>query len=225
MAWDGTLSRAEFDRAALFLVSTWERCCPELPQWAWQTTFHGRACAYLALQDVRVISDRKDHVESHDEEDDADDHDVEDQATMVEGLGGDYEQHLYTYHVVYNESYRVPMLLLQGRLPDGRPLEWKSVLRDLPVGSQHISSESRWTFLTQEDHPLLNRPWFALHPCGTCEIMSLVFSKDAASSVESKEESADSGSKWMEKYILSWMSFACPAVGLVVPSRLFIDSK
>lgn len=29
---------------------------------------------------------------------------------------GVFNQHLYTYHVVYNESYRVPMLFLQGRL-------------------------------------------------------------------------------------------------------------
>jgi len=36
---------------------------------------------------------------------------------QYEGLVGDNEQHLYTYHVVYNESYRVPMLFLQGRLP------------------------------------------------------------------------------------------------------------
>ena len=33
----------------------------------------------------------------------------------VDSLGV-HEQHLYTYHVVYNESYRVPMLFLQGRL-------------------------------------------------------------------------------------------------------------
>lgn len=32
------------------------------------------------------------------------------------GPPGVHEQHLYTYHVVYNESYRVPMLFLQGRL-------------------------------------------------------------------------------------------------------------
>lgn len=173
---------------------------------------------------------------------------------MYEGLVGDHEQHLYTYHVVYNESYRVPMLFLQGRLPDGRPLQWNSVLHDLPVGSQHISNESRWTFLTQEDHPLLHRPWFALHPCGTSEIMRLVFSdfgipQNAASIPEdlsdvsagrekqvpresscgmaeiSASDSCEKSESWIEKYILTWMSFACPAVGLVVPSRVFVHSK
>jgi len=38
MAWDGTLSVEDFERAALYLVTTWERCCPELPQWTWQKT-------------------------------------------------------------------------------------------------------------------------------------------------------------------------------------------
>jgi len=36
MAWDGTLSVEDFERAALHLVKTWGHCCPELPQWTWQ---------------------------------------------------------------------------------------------------------------------------------------------------------------------------------------------
>jgi hypothetical protein len=32
---------------------------------------------------------------------------------MSPGLPG-YEEHVYSYHVIYNESYRVPMIFLQG---------------------------------------------------------------------------------------------------------------
>ncbi|KAG0618998.1 hypothetical protein M758_4G108300 [Ceratodon purpureus] len=272
--WDGTLTAEEFERAALHLVSTWERCCPDLPQWTWQTSTKtvlsstsDHACGYLVLQDIRVSSDQKDDMEEFqvcDDDDDGDD--VEDHATMHVGALGVNEQHLYTYHVVYNESYRVPMLFLQGRLQDGRPLQWDSVLRDLPVGSQHVSDQSRWTFLTQEDHPLLHRPWFALHPCGTSEIMRLVFSdfflqgkkdnvfvseqlevlseisavlekQDTCESLPGKEKitisdrsvkqdnSEERFSSWIEKYVLTWMSFSCPAVGLAIPSRLYVETK
>lgn len=62
MAWDGTLSAEDFERAALYLVTTWEHCCPELPQWTWQkmalSAIPGRTCGYLMLED-RMNSDRE----------------------------------------------------------------------------------------------------------------------------------------------------------------------
>ncbi|XP_024366919.1 ubiquitin-like-conjugating enzyme ATG10 [Physcomitrium patens] len=272
-AGDGTLTAEEFKIAALYLVMKWKHCCPDLPEWTWQpiektllSTTPGYACGYLVLENVYVGSDQKDDAENLDEPDEEDYGDAEDQATMHGDSMGVFNQHLYTYHVVYNESYRVPMLFLQGRLQDGRPLRWDSVLRDLPVGSQLVSNQSRWTFLTQEDHPLIHRPWFALHPCGTSEIMRLVLSdfsqhqeKDSVpiskvleksgdmSGVPEKKDSHKSSpgrtefgaaersdrrinsegqvSSWIEKYILTWMSFAFPTVGLAIPSYVFVDSK
>ncbi|KAI3866907.1 hypothetical protein MKW92_018872 [Papaver armeniacum] len=45
---------------------------------------------------------------------------------------------------------------------------------DLPANSLKVLSESKWTFITQEEHPLLNRPWYTLNPCGTSEWMASV---------------------------------------------------
>jgi hypothetical protein len=122
--------------------------------------------------------------------------------------------------------------------------------------SQHpLSTSTCW--LLWQDHPLLHRPWFALHPCGTSEIMRLVFSdpflqgnKDTVPKLEElsgismaseKQSTCESlrgraesvkwdnaeerFASWIEKYVLTWMSFACPAVGLAIPSRLYVESK
>jgi len=33
--WDGTLTAAEFEAAALHLVEVWKSQCPQLPAWTW----------------------------------------------------------------------------------------------------------------------------------------------------------------------------------------------
>jgi hypothetical protein len=33
--WDGTLTAAEFEAAALHLVEVWKSQCPQLPEWTW----------------------------------------------------------------------------------------------------------------------------------------------------------------------------------------------
>jgi len=101
---------------------------------------------YLELQDVHLNPKDK-GTEILDNSQDVDED--EDPTTMHPDIVGE-EEHCYTYHVIYNESYRVPMLFLHGCLRDGRLLQWQDVLQDLPLGSQHLTGESRWTFLTQE---------------------------------------------------------------------------
>eukprot|EP01018_Ginkgo_biloba_P007621 Gb_19977 [translate_table: standard] len=88
----------------------------------------------------------------------------------------DNEFHFYTFHVVYNNSYKVPMLLFRGRCIDGQPLEWEDIEKDFPSYSRQLHKDSRWTFLTQEEHPYLNQPWYSLHPCGTSKWMGFLFS-------------------------------------------------
>lgn len=275
--WDGTLTAAEFEAAALHLVEVWKSQCPQLPAWTWHVyepplkspVLASSAVGYLVLQDVHILSEQKVVAEVEDI------HEVDDESQdiatleMSPGLPG-YEEHVYSYHVIYNESYRVPMIFLQGHFLDGTPLQWHHVCHDLPLDSQQISHESRWTFLTQEEHPFLHRPWFALHPCGTSSIMSLVFAsplsnaaKDSSndnriqdtrnflpssdqvnilpspnqvsvlqppyneiSALSSKPQKSSRCQEkhridLMKQYILTWLSFACPTVGLTIPSCVF----
>ena len=61
---------------------------------------------------------------------------------------------------------------------DGTLLQWEQIVEDLPEASKELASEgaSRWTFITQQEHPVLRTPWFAAHPCETAALMRLLLS-------------------------------------------------
>lgn len=153
--------------------------------------------------------------------------------------------HFYTYHIIYNEVFRVPKLFMKGRFPDGRPLQWQNLQHVLPFGLAH--DNTKWTFLTYEEHPFLHVPWLALHPCGTSSLMALAFSQIsvgqtslvgsvfAINSTKSGSVLANSSGKGMDTqeptadndlasvalincYILTWLSFASQAVALRLPT-------
>lgn len=39
------------------------------------------------------------------------------------------------------------------------------------------------------------------------------------------DNSEERSASWIQKYVLTWMSFACPAVGLAIPLRLYVEGK
>ncbi|XP_017132844.1 ubiquitin-like-conjugating enzyme ATG10 [Drosophila elegans] len=73
------------------------------------------------------------------------------------------------YHVVYSVSYQVPMLFFQTHRSDGS-------LLDLEATWQLFMPETKgsglYQVLTQMDHPVLFRPFMALHPCRTAEVLT-----------------------------------------------------
>eukprot|EP00250_Pteridium_aquilinum_P012133 c20528_g2_i2 orf=312-761(+) len=138
--------------------------------------------------------------------------------------------------------YKVPKLFLKGRYHDGRPLEWQDILKVLPAGLSNDST--KWTFLTYEEHPYLNMPWLALHPCGTSELMGMVFSTSTVGQVSAKSSLrtilAYEGNDCQyqgctnvslplttDLYNLAWLSFVSQAVAMKLPkefSRCFASS-
>ncbi|XP_017097472.2 ubiquitin-like-conjugating enzyme ATG10 [Drosophila bipectinata] len=72
------------------------------------------------------------------------------------------------YHVVYSVSYQVPMLFLQAHRSDGSLLDLDAVWR---LFMSETNSEDLYQILTQMDHPVLFRPFMALHPCRTAEVL------------------------------------------------------
>ncbi|MCO5577739.1 hypothetical protein L7F22_031571 [Adiantum nelumboides] len=120
--------------------------------------------------------------------------------------------HFFTYHIIYNDIYRVPKLLLRGRYSDGKPIEWQDVLQMLPAGLSN--GNTKWTYLTHEEHPYLRMPWFALHPCGTSEFMGMVFS---TSSVDCHQSDNNVSLPVTHFYTLAWLSFVSQAAALRLP--------
>ncbi|THG14419.1 ubiquitin-like-conjugating enzyme ATG10 isoform X5 [Camellia sinensis] len=208
LTWDGTLSSSDFCAAALAFTEKWKRFnSTTLSQWSWVPCLK---CPWIAA-----------HEEEHDEQsqtvhDDlscsGQDDDI-DNAILVRSY--DHEVHRYDFHIVYSSSYKVPVLYFRAYRSDGQPLVLDDIEKDLPANSAKVLMESKWTFITQEEHPYLNRPWHTLHPCGTSEWMKLLFITDASQA---------KGGVAFEKYLVSWLSVVGQVVRLRIPFEMLSDS-
>ncbi|KAK8962707.1 hypothetical protein KSP40_PGU010712 [Platanthera guangdongensis] len=112
--------------------------------------------------------------------------------------------HAYDFHIAYSHSYRDPVLYFNGHRSDGQPLDLDEIQKDLPEYSRKLLTESKWTFITVEEHPYLHQPWYMLHPCGTSDWMKLL--------LHGRPDAAD--------YLISWLSVVGQIVGLRVPISL-----
>ncbi|KAJ8748144.1 hypothetical protein K2173_000552 [Erythroxylum novogranatense] len=208
-SWDGTLSYKEFAVAAApTFVHKWERLNSSSPSWIWME-------GYLSLDNFCLLPSS--HQESLfdanliqkevNEEETIDD----DDATLVHSNKSYDGAHYYDFHIVYSASYRVPALYFRGYCCDGRPLMLNEIEKDLPSCSAKVLLESKWSFITLEEHPYMNRPWYKLHPCGTSEWMKLLFLSDA---VMAKNGLA------IDQYLVSWFSVVGQVVGLRTPIKM-----
>lgn len=128
------------------------------------------------------------------------------------------------YHVVYHPTYRVPALLFESAFLDGSPLSTDQVLanceaatRTLPSGTEEADFRPEdWAFVTQQQHPVLARPFFALHPCKTAGLMNLVLGC-ASSAGEATEGERPKPGHAPEHYLVVFLSLLGRAIGLDVP--------
>ncbi|XP_033738587.1 ubiquitin-like-conjugating enzyme ATG10 [Pecten maximus] len=109
----------------------------------------------------------------------------------------------YEYHVVYSQSYNVPVLYFNVYKADGSLLSLEEVWDRVPDVYRDRLQHDRWTFLTQQEHPILGRPYFQLHPCHTADLMEQV------TGLSSPGQNSN--------YIVAWLSAVGPVVGLDLP--------
>ncbi|KAI1319847.1 hypothetical protein EDD11_002841 [Mortierella claussenii] len=81
-----------------------------------------------------------------------------------------------SYHIVFSPSYQVPVLYFNACRPDGRtipleeiydslvPEEWRGSIRNAGLNGG----------ISQQDHPVLNVPYFYMHPCETVALMETI---------------------------------------------------
>lgn len=221
---DGTLSADEFAVSAVDLIKRWKQVDPAQNQWSLNSSQIGEV--YLSLENIYCSGENNPNSSYHfqnrgeechchsseeinseeDEDYDDDGDDTEDIAALVLD-GGNEDIHTYDFHIIYSYSYKVPVLYFRGCKHDGQPLDSRTVEKDLPLYSSTIMKESKWTYVTPEEHPFLHRPWYMLHPCGTSEWMKLLL---LAGSKESKLSE-------IKRYLPSWLSVVGQAVGLKIP--------
>ena len=76
----------------------------------------------------------------------------------------------YEFHVVYSDSYAVPVLYFNVSRLDGSLLS----LDDVWKLFQHQKNVNMYETITQQEHPILHRPFFVLHPCHTEDLLKKV---------------------------------------------------
>lgn len=101
----------------------------------------------------------------------------------------------WEYHILYSPSYAAPVLLFNAFTSDGHLLPLEVLWKGLAGGTQEQLQQLRWKALSQQEHPVLRRPYFYLHPCKTAEFLNV---HQATSS----------------NPIVTWLSSMGPAIGL-----------
>ncbi|XP_076032165.1 autophagy-related 10 [Oratosquilla oratoria] len=124
---------------------------------------------------------------------------------------GEGELLTYDYHIVYSIAHSVPVLYFNAYNSSGKLLTLDEIWDSIPETHKEQVLANRWESLTQQEHPLLGRPFFQLHPCGTAKLMTLALEKTGPQTISKKEG----------KYIASWLSMFGPVAGLVVPVEYF----
>lgn len=81
------------------------------------------------------------------------------------------ENLVWEYHILYSPSYSVPVLYFNVRNTAGKLLQLEEVWAKLNVPREVFSE--KWSFVTQQEHPIMLRPFFFLHPCKSLEILKV----------------------------------------------------
>jgi ubiquitin-like-conjugating enzyme ATG10 len=111
------------------------------------------------------------------------------------------------YHVIYSQSYEVPVLYLRLYDTSGQTVvdnsEAIKILSSASTTADQLGA-SKWETLTQQMHPVLQVPFFHLHPCHTETWMKVM------SETDSSPENFN--------YLVTWLSFVGFHVGLHLPN-------
>ena len=118
----------------------------------------------------------------------------------------------YDCHVIYSTSYQVPVLYFNVYKQTGALLTLDEIWQQVPALYQERLKHEKWTFITQQEHPLLMTPFYQLHPCHTSKLMAQVSSMSAYSA--SPQASDVNTAERVCKYLISWLSTVGPVVQL-----------
>ncbi|XP_059473274.1 ubiquitin-like-conjugating enzyme ATG10 [Neocloeon triangulifer] len=112
------------------------------------------------------------------------------------------EMVVFEYHILYSLSYGVPVLYFNAWKSDGSLLEIEKVWDLASSPYKDAVKESKWGAVSQQDHPIIGKPYFFFHPCNTARLLEDVCSGDPKSN-----------------RVLAWLSLVAPLVGLSIPYK------
>lgn len=103
----------------------------------------------------------------------------------------------WEYHIMYSISYGVPVLYFNIWDSGGKLIGIEEIWNGLEAYPQAL--QEKWQFITQQEHPILRRPYYQFHPCKTAQLME-----------NFKQSSMNP--------LVTWLSTISPFVHLHLPS-------
>jgi hypothetical protein len=129
---------------------------------------------------------------------------------------GSTASHVYDISVIFNHSYRLPVLFLRGYSNTNTLLTQDKMATDFPSWQTDIfpllAPGSVASFISPEVHPAYqtSAPWYSIHPCQTQEMMKLLGQQ---LDMTSDEDS-------LVSFLIAWLRVVGPVVGLKLPIKL-----
>ncbi|KAF9398830.1 E2-like conjugating enzyme atg10 [Podila epigama] len=119
-----------------------------------------------------------------------------------------------SYHIVFSPSYQVPVLYFNAFTAGGAPLKLEEIYHALvpPEWRETVRNSGLNGGISQQDHPVLNVPYYYMHPCETVSLMETV--------LRANPDQLSSQEAFLNTYIATWLSFTGQAIGLSLPLDL-----
>lgn len=108
----------------------------------------------------------------------------------------DHQEINMQYHVMYDESYQVPVLYFSATSSTGRLIKPGDLRAMLDIPQEQADG------ISQKDHPLLDTPFYYIHPCHTSKMMQ---------DLGAGSQNSDGNS------LLTFLSSVGPVAGLYIP--------
>lgn len=121
----------------------------------------------------------------------------------------------FEHHVVYSDSYSVPVLYFNAYYQDGTQLSLQEIWNLITDDYQH-ALQDKWSFLTQQEHPYLQRPFFQLHPCHTETMLKTLLSSQGDCYENNSHNHPGCGN-----IVLMWLSAVAPIAQLKLSMHYF----
>ena len=120
------------------------------------------------------------------------------------------EIYTFVYHVIFSDSFSVPVLYLNVYKSNGSSLNYDELYSYFNLNSK--LNDAYDLVITQQEHPILFKPFYYVHPCKTADWMI---------ATNPNPESSES----ILNYTLKWMSFVFASfnVNLDVKYGLTLD--
>ncbi|CEP15939.1 hypothetical protein [Parasitella parasitica] len=100
------------------------------------------------------------------------------------------------HHIVYSTSFQVPVLYFRVSFSDGTPLSHQEIFQFVIPNDYHDAN------ITQNEHPILGKPCWYIHPCNTRGLMETM----AFDQLD---------------YIKAWLSVYGPIAKYNIPNSMF----